>query len=264
MFCSRAACAGTPESRLAAVLLLAGLCHGVTAAQALDKASEEDWKLALTAVRQIAFDPSQAAPLRVNAIAAYGKLLALRGQEKEALAACRQLLQSPSLPREVAEAALRTAVQTVRQGSGHLAAAVELLESWKGSFSAGPVQQAFEAVRLEVAKVRQFLMDLSSRKMPPDLHYLTMPGWAVLPSPPAAQPAGANAPPSPPSVSPGPAVLAGGLAKPVMPAWASAGSPAEGTQALKGISYPVFTPPGWCAKIDFMQIAAELAKTQPK
>ena len=228
--------------RLAVVLLLVGLCHGVRAAQTPDKASEEDWKLALTAVRQIAFDPSQAAPLRVNAIAAYGKLLALRGQEKEALAACRELLQSPSLPREVAEAALHTAVQTVRQGSGHLAAAVELLESWKGSFTAGPVQQAFEAARLEVAKVRQFLMDLSSRKMSPDPRYLTMPGWAVLPPPPAAPPAGANAPPP---VSPGPAVLAGGVAKPVMPAWASAGSPVEGTQALKGVSYPVFTPPDW-------------------
>lgn len=161
----------------AAVVLTAAVVG--RAQQAPVTATPAEWQTALKAVREIAFDPAQSVQHRANAIMAYAKLRSLRGEYDDAVKTCWDVFKAAKTS-EVAEAAGRAASLVCRWRYGHVAGAAQLIDAWAAKAPAGPGRGALSKIKMDFVKMRQYVMEIAAKKMPPPPVRMAMARWAVM------------------------------------------------------------------------------------
>jgi len=165
-------------SAAGAVAVLTAAVAG-RAQQAPAAATPAEWQTALKAVREVAFDPAQSVEHRANAVMAYAKLRSLRGEYDDAVKTCWEVLKAAKTS-EVAEAAGRAASLACRWRFGHVGGAAQLIDDWAAKAPAGPGRGALSKIKMDFVKMRQYVMEVAAKKMPPPPVRVALAGWAVM------------------------------------------------------------------------------------
>jgi len=183
--------------------------------------TEEDWRTALAAIREVALDKSETEEHRGNAIAAYARVLLRKKRHDEALELCQEVLKGADKA-SVAEAALRAGCLVERDRCGHLRAELDFL----ASSTEGSSRQPAAALSQELSRTVQMLAALAGRPMVPAPVTARLPSWAA-----------------------GPGALRVPIPEIHAPAWYRF-QPAEVHPALR-ITRPKMEPPDWYRRISF-------------
>jgi hypothetical protein len=171
--------------RLRLLALTAGAAVALTAAavgraqQAPAAPTPAEWQTALKAVREVAFDPAQSVQRRANAVTAYAKLRSLRGEYDDAVKTCWEALKVARTV-EVAEAAGRAASLASRWRFGHVGGAAQLVDSWIAKAPGGPSRGALSKIKRDFVKIRQYVMGIAAKKMPPPPIRMALARWAMM------------------------------------------------------------------------------------
>jgi hypothetical protein len=159
----------------------AGLCLGTpvpaapsAAASRPAEPTEKDWQDASAAIRRIALDKAEAEDHRTDAVRAYARLQLARGRPDEALALCRQVLESPDRP-EILAAAIRAGCMVQRHSHGHLRAELDFLAACAGGAGA----HAAAAAEQEIQRAIQAAGSLVGRSVVPAAAAVRAPHWAT-------------------------------------------------------------------------------------
>jgi len=241
--------------------------------------TDEQWKLAVAAARKVALDPAEPDEYRANAVIAYAKMQAHRGQVAEALKVCRQVFDNPTNP-PVATAAIKAGCFLRRHADGQMGGPGALIAQWERTAKGGASRQALNTARTDLNRMRAALMSLAGRRPVPPARFPDMPAWgrrrgqdpphALNFSRPKVDPPGYILPRkdagpaalavSPPEIKP-PSWLTTEDARrdplnvklPVYesPRWYPARDGRTGIPAALNLSLPTYSPPSWVARVSF-------------